>query len=188
MDAPAPLFDGASATADAASGIWDLPPPPPPSSANGGTYRGAGQRPDFVVVIPLAGDLSDAGRRYGLTLNSRSTIWKYLLTGDWTRDRPCIVDGSSPASAAFVDPYPRLDQPPQTETLADGRPAIAIRSAAPIPLRDRPDQQFQLWARSDSGAQDHVVIKRLPVPSPQSLAAPDAAHPLTLTSEIFVQR
>jgi len=182
--APALVFDSAGAIQDGAGGAWLMGPSPPPAPAPAG--NGLNVRPDFQVTLRLAGDLSDAGRLYRVALSSRATVWKYLLTGDWAEDRPCAVDaspanGAAPAKATFDPPGP-------AETLADGRPALAIRSTAPIPLAERPGRRIELWSRTEAGGQDRVLIRSLPAAAAANLALEDPADPASLVCEIFVSR
>lgn len=182
--APAPLAWSRSGLGPAS--LDDTPPPldadgkptrppleaePPPL----GRWTGGGPRPHLVLRLPLPTAPKDAGRAYRLELASRSTTWKYILTGDWTDLEPQIVD----TAAAFEF------KAPAQEPLADGRTGLAIRSLTPIPLRERPDQRFQLRA----GAAGAVLMDYLPGARPGvATLDPPASPPAPLVSEIYVAR
>jgi hypothetical protein len=187
MDGPPLFFDGAYALADADGQTWTLQSANVPSAPTPTFWRQC-RRPDFIVDIPLSSAPSRAGKAYVVSLNSRATIWKYWLIGAWTPDRPCIVDGSSSAAAPFQDPWAQAGATPEPTPLAGGQPAVAIQSTDPIAMSDRSDKQFQLWTRTAAGALDRMVIKRLPVPGPGSLAAAETGGAPTMVSEIYVQR
>jgi len=132
-----------------------------------------GRRPDFVVALPVDTKAIDARRAYNVPLQSRATLWKYLLLGDWNGSLPQVVD---PDKAMRFEPGP-------DEVLADGRTAKVIRAADPIPLAERFDQRFELHAGGKPG---RVIVKRLPVPGAANLSRDPAGA--SFISEIFVQR
>ncbi|MGC1302619.1 MAG: hypothetical protein WA840_09615 [Caulobacteraceae bacterium] len=185
FDAP-PLVFGRTAPTRDKDGYWPMSPSTSPDSPPAISAFGR-RRPDFVVEVPAFPGPPVAERLYLVSLASRATIWKYLLVGDWADDRPLIVDKASDAPISFADAFDG-DSPPATEILADGRPAIAIRSQSPIPLSAAAARQFQLWSRTVAGEPDHVVIPRLPAPDPRSLSRPAAPSGGALVSEIFLQR
>jgi hypothetical protein len=138
--------------------------------------------PLATVGLPLAAaDQADfaawaaaLGTTYRLRLRSRSTIWKYLMTGDWHGRRLSIVDQRG--EVAFTEPAP--------ESLPDGQRALAARSTTPIALRERPPQRFQL--RDVSEAPERILISRLPGATPARLWRETVRGEPTAVSEIFV--
>jgi hypothetical protein len=183
---PVLLFDATSADRDPEAGVWDVWPQQ--RESDGGVASDVlSVRPDFSVLIPLAGDLQEAGRVYRISFMSRATVWKYLLMGDWNDDRPCVVGAVQAAAMPSWSAYP-VDEPTPIEVLADGRPAIALRSPAAIAMAERPDEQFQLWSRSADGARDRLLVRRLPAANAGSLALETPGNPQTLVSEIYVTR
>ncbi|WP_267221345.1 hypothetical protein [Dyella silvae] len=114
------------------------------------------------------------GTTYRLCLQSRNTIWKYLLVGDWRGRTLSIVDQRG--EVAFTTP--------SDERLPDGRSAWTVHSTSPIALRERPTQRFQLCDVTD--ARERVLIPRLPGASPQRLWRETVHGETTAVSEIFV--
>lgn len=133
-----------------------------------------GPRPHFTVRLPVPLTVADAGRAYRLELASRSTTWKYILTGDWADIEPCIVDAAG--ALAFHGPA--------AEPLADGRAGLMIRSKDPIPLMERPGQRLQLRA----GPAGRVLIGRLPCARAGGLGLDPPDNPSGVVSEIYVAR
>lgn len=136
-----------------------------------------GTRPSsFIVTLCLAGDGSDLGRTWRVELQARQAVWKYILVGDWSPDRPFIVD---------LDGHDAFE-PARAEVVAGGGPALAIRSHAPIPLQERSARRFQLRGRTDEV--ERVLVRRLPAASATQLG-PDADGGTAVpVSEIYVQR
>lgn len=170
IDAEPLRFGGGYGVLD--GGVWKITPPLGPPRLS----LGDGPRPDFVVCIPLAGDLSDAGRSYRVELNSRATTWKYILLGDWKTVTPRVVDTAKANAVAF--------EAASKEVLADGRSAWAIRSRGRIPLAERPGQRFQLCDADP----DNVLINPLPAAGPDSFGLEVAGDAPSLISEIYVPR
>lgn len=132
-----------------------------------------------LALNPLAGEDVSAwaqafGRSYRLHMQSRETVWKYLLTGEW-RDRKLAV-ADQRGEMAFTAPA--------SERLPDGRDALVIRSTSPILLQERPAQRFQLRDVTDSP--ERVLIQRLPGAVPQRLWREVVGGQPTMVSEIFV--
>jgi len=116
------------------------------------------------------------GRRWCLALQARATHWKYLMPADWEAQAPQVVDLAGQIGFEV----------PRSESLADGRTALAARSHSPITLHQRPRQRFQLQAQMP--AADKVLVKRLPVASAGQLHMETIDGVRTLVSEIFVNR
>lgn len=145
--------------------------------------RHAQQRAE--LRLPL--DIADPPA-WTLGLLARATLWKYLLIGDW-------IDAE--ASGARADHLPRVVdtgdapigfEPARPETLADGRTALAIRSAEPIPLQRRAGRRFQLRAQG-RGGEERVLIRQLPVAHARSFGREEGGPAGTaLVSEIPVLR
>ncbi len=127
---------------------------------------------------PAAADTPDpaAPRRYRLRLPTRATVWKYCLLGDWEHDGLRVVDLGREVDFG----------PAENETLAGGRPALAIRSRAGIGLQQRSTRRFQL--RGVDGSSDRVLVRRLPVAGAGQLARETIGGVPTWVSEIFVHR
>lgn len=138
--------------------------------------------PLAIVALPLdtagskdfAAWTSTLGASYRLRMHSRSTIWKYLLTGDWRGRALSIVDQRG--EVAFTAPA--------QERLSNGQYALAVHSTTPIALRERPSQRFQL--RDVTDAPERVLISRLPGATPQRLWRETVRGEPTTVSEIFV--
>lgn len=138
--------------------------------------------PLATVALPLdvsgSGDFNEwsaaLGTSYRLRLQSRSTIWKYLLIGDWRERVLSIVDQRGEVSFST----------PAWERLPDGQYALTVHSTAPIALRERPTQRFQL--RDVTDEPERVLIPRLPGATPQRLWRETVHGESTVVSEIFV--
>ena len=138
--------------------------------------------PLATMALPLddtgSGDftawVAALGASFKLRMQSRSTIWKYLLIGDW-RDRTLsIIDQRG--EVAFTEPA--------QERLPDGQSALVVHSTSPIALRERPPQRFQL--RDLTGTTERVLISRLPGAAPQRLWRETVRGEPTAVSEIIV--
>ncbi len=114
------------------------------------------------------------GVSYRLSMQSRSTIWKYLLTGDWRGRALSVVDQRGEMTFTV----------PAQERLSNGQYALAVHSAKPIALRERPSQRFQL--RDVTEVPERVLISRLPGATPQRLWRETVRGEPTTVSEIFV--
>jgi hypothetical protein len=138
--------------------------------------------PWATVALPLNGTASDdfmtwtaaLGTPYQLRMQSRSTIWKYLLIGEWRGRTLSIIDQRG--EMTFTAPAP--------ERLPNGQAALAVHSNLPIALRERPPQRFQL--RDVTDAPERVLIPRLPGAVPQRLWRETVRGEPTAVSEIFV--
>ena len=206
-----PVFDSDSAVADGTTGRWRLQREAYVSAADAlplddetvvQAMSGQHVPPLFVVTLRLgsmgasaakaivpgvtaAGALATATqtrelppepRRYVLRFATRAAIWKYWLIGDWRDSEPQVVDPDG--QAAF--------QQAQDATLPDGRPALTIRSAAPIAIFRRSPFRFQLRGRAGSG--ERLLVKRLPVAGTAHLMREPRALGGSLVSEIYVHR
>lgn len=144
----------------------------------------AASAPLATLALPLNPVPSDnfaewntiPGVQYRLSLRSCSTVWKYVLVGDW-RDR----------KLAIVDPRGEVAfSVPMGESMPDGSTALVVYSSVPIAFCDRPMQRFQLHDVTDPPGR--ILMSRLPGARPQ--ARWREAHGLasTAVSEIFVHR
>lgn len=132
-------------------------------------------RPPVLVQLRLGREhLAAAPLQFTARLAARATVWKYFFLGRWQPDGLAVVDQER--QAAFNEP--------RVETLADGRPALTVRSAAAIPLQQRPTRRFQL-RRSEDG-HDTVLIERLPAAAAGALAIDRADGQAGTVSEIYV--
>jgi hypothetical protein len=156
----------------------------PASTAPAARPPAARAIPLGVIVLPINASTSGTqadweaalGGDYRLQLHARSTVWKYLLLGDWQDHTLRLVDPQN--QIAF--------SPPSAETLPDGRRALVIRSSTAIELQERPQQRFQL--RDSSSTPEKVLIQRLPAAAPRGLYREDADDATSTVSEIFVNR
>ncbi len=189
-----PVFDGESAVADGLTGRWRLQREAYVSAADAlpvddQTVEQALSTqlvpPLFVVKVRLgamgtrtppagtsAGELPPEPKHYVLRFATRTAVWKYWLIGDWRESEPQIIDPDGQAAFSRA----------QEATLPDGRPALTIRSAAPIAIFRRSPFRFQLRGRAGSG--ERLLVKRLPVAGTAQLTRESGA----LVSEIYVHR
>ncbi|MBE1160686.1 hypothetical protein [Dyella acidiphila] len=137
--------------------------------------------PLATVALPLSGGGDDfaawveaLGTAYRLHLQSRSTIWKYLLVGDWRGRALSIVDQRGEVSFTT----------PAQQVLPNGQSALVVHSTSPIAMRERPPQRFQLRDVTDTPGR--VLISRLPGAAPQRLWRETVRGVSTAVSEIFV--
>lgn len=174
-DAACAYYTGAVDTQIEVAGDGARPPPLRPVQATP-------KAPLATVALPIDGAESNdfttwvatLGATFQLRLQSRSTIWKYLLIGDW-RDRSLSVIDQR-GNVTFTTPVP--------ERLPDGQHALAVHSTSTIALRERPPQRFQLHDVTD--APGRVLIPRLPGAVPQRLWRETVHGESTAVSEIFV--
>lgn len=134
-------------------------------------------RPPIVLQLRLGPEhLAAAPLRFTARLAARATVWKYFFVGRWQPEGLAVVDPER--QAVFGEP--------RTETLADGRAALTVQSAAAIPLQQRPTRRFQL-RRTEDG-HDTVLIERLPAAAAGALAFEfdTAGGPAGTVSEIYV--
>lgn len=167
-----PAFD--SRRAAAAGAFWLAPLSKAP-----GRPTGLRLAPDFRVILATPRGPSAAGRTYRARLASREAVWKYLLVGDWAAERPCVID-ATPMSARMA-----FGPEASSETLADGRTALAIRAARPVGLTDRSGRRIELWSRTETGERDRLLMSNLPVASVANLAVED---PAAIVCEVFLSR
>ncbi|HUB90430.1 MAG TPA: hypothetical protein VMA74_11960 [Dyella sp.] len=175
IDEACAYYTGAVSTPPQVEDDGALPAPllPVPASA---------AAPWATVALPLdaAGSndfsawMSALGTTYRLCMHSRRTVWKYVLTGDWRGRALSVVDQRGEVTFTA----------PAEERLPNGQPALAVHSTAPIALRERPLQRFQLRDMTD--ASERVLISRLPGATPQRLWRETVRGEPTLVSEIFV--
>jgi len=195
-----PLFDGDSAVAEGPTGRWRLQRAAYVSAADARPLEdetvaqalsGKSQRvpPLFVVTLGLpalddgsasvgapAAEWLPEPRRYVLRFATRAAVWKYWLIGDWRTSEPQVVDPDGRAS--FLQA--------QMATLPDGRPALTIRSVAPIEILRRSPFRFQLRGRA--GSNERVLVKRLPVAGAAQLTRETGALGGSVVSDIYVHR
>jgi hypothetical protein len=135
----------------------------------------------MATVAPAAGtlpagtpgaELPPEPKHYVLRFATRTAVWKYWLIGDWRESEPQIIDPDGQAAFSRA----------QEATLPDGRPALTIRSSAPIAIFRRSPFRFQLRGRAGSG--ERLLVKRLPVAGTAQLTRESGA----LVSEIYVHR
>jgi hypothetical protein len=132
----------------------------------------------IFVAPPVEGDPfpPDIASDYRIELRALRTIWKYYLLGDLAQKESAVImdprgDGSE---GTEFERGPREDLP-------GNRVALTFRSTAPIPLRMRSERRFQL---RENGK---VLIKRLPVASPDSFGSVEFADgKKTIVSDIFI--
>lgn len=135
--------------------------------------------PDFVVRIdpgqvaraPGGGQVPTL---YRIRFGSRATLWKYCLLGSMNDERFFVLDPDGEQTFSLQD---------RTE-LPAGRSARVFVSERSIPLKQRSVCRFQLREKTGNGGR--VVIKRLPVASPDQLYREEINGKNTVVSEIFV--
>jgi hypothetical protein len=167
------------AVQDADTGDWRLHAD---KQAGSRDWRASGTqrlRPRPVVRLHLgAADLpapdAKQGRRYSIRIGARATYWKYFLPAQWPA-----------ASVHVVDSAGQVEFSPATASqLADGRPALCVRSRGPIALRQRPAESFQLTCVEDGI--ERVVVERLPAAAPGSYVRETVEGGMHAVSEIHV--
>lgn len=144
--------------------------------------------PVAVVSIHLADargrllvpDPGDEGTIWRVDFQARQTYWRYLFLGALARDGASVTDSDR-----------ETEFEPHGETRLPGdRRALAFRSTTPIPLRERSDRRFQLRLDGSSGSSSNgngrVLVKRLPVASPEGLRRETIDGSPALVSDIFV--
>lgn len=137
-------------------------------------------RPAPIVQLSLgsqdmpADDEDSPGKRFAIRFAARATYWKYFFVGDWPVQDIHVVDVAQQAQFC----------PPATETLADGRAAVTVRSAQAIALQQRPQQHFQLRRRERG--EELVLIERLPAAAAGALASETVEGQPASVSEIYV--
>ena len=119
-----------------------------------------------------AAELPPVPNHYVLRFATRAAVWKYWLIGDWRGSEPQIIDPDGQAAFSRA----------QDAALPDGRPALTIRSAAPIEIFRRSPFRFQLRGRAGGG--ERLLVKRLPVAGTAQLTRESGA----LVSEIYIHR
>ncbi|MFK2898751.1 hypothetical protein ISP15_00170 [Dyella jejuensis] len=174
-DADCAYYTGAVNAQPATEGNGIQPPPLLPVPP-------APMAPLATIALPLNGTGGDdfaawkaaLGTPYQLRMQSRSTIWKYLLLGDWRGRALSIIDQRGEVTFTA----------PAQERLPNGQSALAVHSTAPIALQERPAQRFQL--RDVTDVTERVLIPRLPGAAPQRLWRETVHGESTAVSEIFV--
>lgn len=137
-------------------------------------------RPAPIVQLSLgsqdmpSGQEDSLGKRFAIRFAARATYWKYFFVGDWPAQDMRVVDVAEQAQFG----------PPATETLADGRAAVTVRSAQAIALQQRPQQHFQLRRRERG--EELVLIERLPAAAAGALASETVDGLSAAVSEIYV--
>jgi len=140
------------------------------------------QRPAFVVSIAFSpaeeADFADALQAvptsYFLRFGARQTYWTYYLLGPYVSKRVSIVDLDGGIAFESLGTVP----------LSDDRPALAFRSKAAIPLRQRP--MFRLQLREEGAGNGKVLVKRLPVAGASQMARQAIGGEVVSVSEVYV--
>jgi len=114
------------------------------------------------------------GKNYYLRFAARSTLWQYIVVGDWMQEQVSVVDLAD--KVRFSASHPR--------NFANGRVAQTLRSEEVISLQERSSQRFQLRVQ-DHGT-ERVMIKRLPVASAGQFNIEEHKGAPTWVSEIYV--
>lgn len=130
--------------------------------------------PPLLLSVPAP----TAPVQYRARLAARATVWKYWLMGAWTEDGLRVVDADDSRPVQF--------SAPERAQLDDQGVALAVRTLAPLALRQRHEARFQLC----SGPADarRILVKRLPVAGADHFARETIDSVPTLVSEIFVHR
>ncbi|MBI3716471.1 MAG: hypothetical protein HY255_10800 [Betaproteobacteria bacterium] len=128
--------------------------------------------PDAIDATSSARDA--AGRDYYLRFASRETLWQYNVFGDFSPEQVSVVDLADKTEFAALGP----------RNFANGRAGQRLRSRAPIALRERSAQRFQL--RLQDHGSERVIVKRLPVASAGQFNIEEHEGAPTWVSEIYV--
>lgn len=144
-----------------------------------GTAFVPGSRPVALVRIRVASPAQGAGLlagvRHVIAFRARRRYWKYYVLGQEASEPPPSIRDAD-AQEEFEPAAPAL--------LAGDRPAVTLRSKAPIALRERPAQRFQLRVRTPAG--ERVLVKRLAVATPHLLGKETIDGREVVVSEIYV--
>jgi len=128
--------------------------------------------PDAFEPTSRAVDV--AGKDYYLRFAARETLWQYNVFGDFPPEQFSVIDLADKTQFAALGPG----------RFANGRAGQRLRSHAPIALRERSSQRFQLRVQ-DHGS-ERVIVKRLPVASAGQFNIEEHEGAPTWVSEIFV--
>lgn len=139
-------------------------------------------RPVFVVRItidppqPQGADecLKFVPKHYYLRFQARRTVWKYYLLGRMARKDSYIADLNSEAEFVYTG----------EAMLPGNRRALAFRSRAAIPLRQKAPYRFQLKTEAPGG--DKVLVKRLAVASSSRINQEEIEGHVVDVSEIYI--
>lgn len=190
------LFDASHAVPDVATGLDRLHRAEVASHEDLATTPDIDQDGQLALADPhhtpcglvrIPGARLRASKRFLIRFAPRATVWTYYLVGDWPEPGLHIVDLS--ANIGF-EPLP-------ARSLVDGRSALVFRSSAPIALRQRSPERFQLRSRAPELSvavdalrprQDKVIVKRLPAAAPHPVSREVIDGAPVWVSEIFVHR
>lgn len=140
-------------------------------AGNGGPAR----RPAVIVHIALSADgVAGPPRAFVVRFDAASSYWKYYVRGALAARALAIADLD--AAVAFR----RVGDEAEV-----GRAAVFL-SDAPIALRARPGQRFQLRERAAFG--DRILMKRMPVASAGLRQRAVVDGQAVLVSEIFINQ
>ena len=128
--------------------------------------------PDAIDTTSRAGDAE--GKHYYLRFAARETLWQYNVFGDFSPEQVSVVDLADKNQFAALGP----------RNFANGRAGQRLRSRAPIALRERSAQRFQL--RLQDHGSERVIVKRLPVASAGQFNIEEHEGAPTWVSEIYV--
>jgi len=137
--------------------------------------------PPLAVLVVLVGPSvlsDDPPEPYRLSFTARKTQWRYHLLGDLA-GRQAFIRDQSP------DPTDQIRfVPGGAVSLPGGRVAQTLVSEGLLPLRWRADRRLQL--REGESGSERVLVRRLPVASPEDLSIATIDGRQTVVSDIYV--
>lgn len=137
--------------------------------------------PPLALLVVFLGPsaLAEGGHEpYRLTFAARRTRWRYHLLGDLAGRQAFIRDQSpDPADQIRFTPGGMVNLPGE-------RVAQTLISEGVLPLRRRADRRLQL--RETGLDSERVLVRRLPVASPENLSIATIDGRQTIVSDIYV--
>ncbi len=140
------------------------------------------KRPAFVVKVDLLGsdssvydeNLNLRNRNYYLKFDSTKTYWKYYLFGGGDETRLSVSEATGEVEFDLGG----------RESLPGDRVALTYISRSGIPLSEKSPYKLQLREKSLVG--EKIVVKWLPVPSPEQIARKNIDGKDAAVSEMYV--
>jgi len=145
------------------------------------TTRGDMRVPPLAVLVVRVGPSileESAPAPYRLAFEARRTRWRYHLLGELAgREEVSIRASENGAEPIAFQAAGLVDLP-------GGRVARVLVSDAPLATRKRTDRRLQL--REGDPGNGRILIRRLPVASPEDLSIATVEGRRTLVSDIYV--
>lgn len=131
-------------------------------------------RGEDVGIHPSAGCYGLSPKHYYVRFKAREVVWKYYLVGDIRNTQACIADMDNETEFELVG----------EAVVPAHRTALAFRSKAALPLRERSQYRFQLKDLEPGGGK--ILIQRLPVATPDQLYLDTIDGKEVMVSEIYI--